>query len=120
MEKTSQQLEILRIKQKGQTIVESPSFLYIQDFIKNIDNKKDLQLEYVFNDNIICDWPAGRNYYFSKKMICSPDGSMLQYRNIGYSQGKILVKSIYRFPEMVLLGKVQEFVTEKTKDFLLF
>lgn len=120
MEKTSQQLEKLILKKNNEVIFESPSFIAIQNFVKELDDKNNLQLIYSFNNNIVCEWPTGRNYYFSKKLICFPSGHKLEYRYIGYTQGKMLIKMRYRWPEMVLLEKEQLLVTEKDKDFMLY
>lgn len=120
MEKISPQLETIILKNNGQVIFSTESFIALQEFVKTLQNKSGLQIEYLHNGNLVCDWPSGRNYYFSKKMICFPSGDKLEYRYIGYTQGKLLIKMRYRWPEMILLEKEQLRVTEKDKDFMLF
>lgn len=118
MGKTSLQSETIKLRFQDNTTFESKSWLACQDYVKAYASKVvNFSLSYLGRE--FCCWPSGKNYYFSKRIICFPGGSKLQYRCVGYLQGRMLIKTTYRMPEFAELGKEIVLLKDKDKDFLL-
>lgn len=118
MEKISSQSEKIKLRFKDQSTFESPSWLACQDYVRNYASKiENFSLTYLGRE--FCNWPSGKNYFFSKKTICFPGGSVLHYRYVGYTQNKLLIKVLYRMPEFQEIKTEMFILAEKDKDFLL-